>query len=99
MSVVTTVVFATDHYKDAERFEELVAQLYTRYSHLGPYKVHRAEQDGPKYGPGDVYFYGFNYMDSELKNALTSEPWHPGTILWMLDEDDDPIIYTGGSEF
>lgn len=93
MSVVTTVVFVTDHHRDHQRFAQLVRDGYTRYG--TPYEQLRVnEQGGPKYGPGDVYHWGFNYMDGALRDALMTEPWEsPGTVLWIYGEsDDEPVI-------
>lgn len=95
MSLVTTVLFATSSYEAAGRFEELVGDGYTRYER--PYEIKPTEQDGPKYGPGEVYYHGFNHIDQELLDALRSEPWPPDTVLWIYEEIcNGPEVWVGG---
>lgn len=97
MSVVTTVVFVTESYDAAKRFEAIIREGYTRYD--APYEVKPTEQDGPKYGPGEVYYYGFNYLDQQVLDALHAEPWPPGTVVWIYDEfKEGPEIRVGTQE-
>lgn len=97
MSYVTTVLLATQWSGPAaRRFEQIVREKYDRYD--TPYEVTPTEQDGPKYGPGEVYYYGFNYAGPDLLDALRTEPWPDDTVLWIYGEDHDgPEIYVGGT--
>lgn len=93
MSYVTTVLFATSWPHVAERFEAIVSAGYTRYG--TPYEIKPTEQDGPKCGPGTVYYHGFNYIDWDLLESLRNEPWPLDTILWIYGEDAEPGIQVG----
>lgn len=86
MSYVTTVVFATDDDWAAARYEQIIREHYNRYEQ--PYQISPTEQDGPKYGPGEVYYHGFNFLNQEVLDLLRAEPWPDSTILWINCEGE-----------
>ena len=87
MARVTDVVFIYPDGGDnevgrCERFEELV----TLHTGRTPTPL---RDTGIKAAWSAMYFLGVNYLLSDLEDALLSEPWPRGTVLYLRNEGED----------
>jgi hypothetical protein len=100
VSMTTDVVFITSHRKTADRFKQIVKEAYDRYAE--PYEaqpvVTQLDDNGPKCAGTYIFYIGFNYMNTELEDALRREPWADDVILRIESEDaEQPLIQVGQS--
>lgn len=88
MSYVTEVVAILANREQGRRFEDLINQLGGVRPRPTP-----VESGGPNATSVFVYVLGLDYMNPELVEILTTEPWATGSVIWIEDESwDDPMV-------